>query len=68
MKTAMTRKNEQWVKGDKVIHPESGEGVVEEVYYWESKEESCLTVSYRGGICGTGTDQATHERNGWKKT
>lgn len=63
----MTGNSEQWAKGDKVTHPRSGEGVVDEVYYWESKSESCLKVSYRNGYCATGTDQATHERNGWVK-
>lgn len=62
----MNKTNERWVKGDKLIHPESGTGEVKEVYYWESKQVSCLHVSYRNGYCGTGTDQATHESNGWK--
>ncbi len=57
----------QWKEGDRVTHPQFGEGVVQKVFFWESKQESCLRIEYgSNGHAGWGSDQENLEKQGWR--
>ncbi len=62
----MTTDADKWNQGDKMLHPDLGEGIIEEIHYWDTKKESCLSIKYgRNSTIGASADQEYFEKQGW---